>query len=154
MSVGTAFYPFVFLRHVHFLGAGGRKQPGILPIGAAHHFSFCTYENGAVSSISHDFIGSEFFRTLGLYPAVHPVKGNVLPVFPFVLEMYRRRDRAAVGIIGLLEDPIVNGAYAAVDFRWIAQVQHFEYGSDNRSEEHTSELQSRENLVCRLLLEK
>src|SRR5436309_4201906 len=26
--------------------------------------------------------------------------------------------------------------------------------SDRRSEEHTSELQSRENLVCRLLLEK
>src|SRR5690606_39322027 len=28
------------------------------------------------------------------------------------------------------------------------------YGGFNRSEEHTSELQSRENLVCRLLLEK
>src|SRR5436309_9517950 len=27
-------------------------------------------------------------------------------------------------------------------------------GRDRRSEEHTSELQSRENLVCRLLLEK
>src|SRR5690606_40290734 len=27
-------------------------------------------------------------------------------------------------------------------------------GADTRSEEHTSELQSRENLVCRLLLEK
>src|SRR5690606_41949324 len=27
-------------------------------------------------------------------------------------------------------------------------------GSEKRSEEHTSELQSRENLVCRLLLEK
>src|SRR5690606_39363814 len=27
-------------------------------------------------------------------------------------------------------------------------------GINNRSEEHTSELQSRENLVCRLLLEK
>src|SRR5690606_41987071 len=27
-------------------------------------------------------------------------------------------------------------------------------GADPRSEEHTSELQSRENLVCRLLLEK
>src|SRR5690606_42036111 len=27
-------------------------------------------------------------------------------------------------------------------------------GKDDRSEEHTSELQSRENLVCRLLLEK
>src|SRR5690606_41627131 len=28
------------------------------------------------------------------------------------------------------------------------------YGASARSEEHTSELQSRENLVCRLLLEK
>src|SRR5690606_40125649 len=28
------------------------------------------------------------------------------------------------------------------------------HGNDLRSEEHTSELQSRENLVCRLLLEK
>src|SRR5690606_40462361 len=30
----------------------------------------------------------------------------------------------------------------------------FEFASDRRSEEHTSELQSRENIVCRLLLEK
>src|SRR5690606_41715923 len=29
-----------------------------------------------------------------------------------------------------------------------------EEGAEGRSEEHTSELQSRENLVCRLLLEK
>src|SRR5690349_23730820 len=35
---------------------------------------------------------------------------------------------------------------AAVDFNWIAQA--------TRSEEHTSELQSRRDLVCRLLLEK
>src|SRR5690606_40269489 len=28
------------------------------------------------------------------------------------------------------------------------------FSNSNRSEEHTSELQSRENLVCRLLLEK
>src|SRR5690606_40306761 len=32
--------------------------------------------------------------------------------------------------------------------------QHVEQGGRHRSEEHTSELQSRENLVCRLLLEK
>src|SRR5215475_13790089 len=31
---------------------------------------------------------------------------------------------------------------------------HARLGGDRRSEEHTSELQSRENLVCRLLLEK
>src|SRR5690242_20866625 len=30
----------------------------------------------------------------------------------------------------------------------------FPYGADGRSEEHTSELQSHVNLVCRLLLEK
>src|SRR5690606_39337717 len=30
----------------------------------------------------------------------------------------------------------------------------FNYDKGKRSEEHTSELQSRENLVCRLLLEK
>src|SRR2546426_9794654 len=32
--------------------------------------------------------------------------------------------------------------------------QHVEFGSEQRSEEHTSELQSPCNLVCRLLLEK
>src|SRR5436309_11014483 len=31
---------------------------------------------------------------------------------------------------------------------------HLIHGLQRRSEEHTSELQSRENLVCRLLLEK
>src|SRR2546430_13644260 len=29
-----------------------------------------------------------------------------------------------------------------------------QWGTDNRSEEHTSELQSQSNLVCRLLLDK
>src|SRR5690606_40302383 len=46
--------------------------------------------------------------------------------------------------------PITPGAIAAVG--------HFAPGQESgngwRSEEHTSELQSRENLVCRLLLEK
>src|SRR3712207_8586402 len=43
--------------------------------------------------------------------------------------------------------------------RWIAQRevifgQHVHVGVPSRSEEHTSELQSRQYLVCRLLLEK
>src|SRR5690606_41144112 len=33
-------------------------------------------------------------------------------------------------------------------------VEHIFFAGELRSEEHTSELQSRENLVCRLLLEK
>src|SRR5690606_41763994 len=36
--------------------------------------------------------------------------------------------------------------------RWIVTADY--WGNCLRSEEHTSELQSRENLVCRLLLEK
>src|SRR5436309_12717620 len=40
--------------------------------------------------------------------------------------------------------------------QWLFQylLGHFRYRFCWRSEEHTSELQSRENLVCRLLLEK
>src|SRR5690606_39683932 len=37
--------------------------------------------------------------------------------------------------------------------RWAVRGRHWTSGGQ-RSEEHTSELQSRENLVCRLLLEK
>src|SRR5690606_39550938 len=37
---------------------------------------------------------------------------------------------------------------------WLKIFQHHRNLSPLRSEEHTSELQSRENLVCRLLLEK
>src|SRR5688572_30913619 len=33
-------------------------------------------------------------------------------------------------------------------------IAHVEYETDKRSEEHTSEVQSQSNLVCRLLLEK
>src|SRR5690606_41582080 len=36
----------------------------------------------------------------------------------------------------------------------LRQVKSHRSGDGGRSEEHTSELQSRENLVCRLLLEK
>src|SRR5438105_11778935 len=42
------------------------------------------------------------------------------------------------------------------DFRLIRRIrsQEFAVSGGNRSEEHTSELQSRVDLVCRLLLEK
>src|SRR5690606_42155753 len=46
-----------------------------------------------------------------------------------------------LGLVGLLSSMHLNGR----------REELFIYG---RSEEHTSELQSRENLVCRLLLEK
>src|SRR5690242_2528144 len=43
---------------------------------------------------------------------------------------------------------------ARLDGRWIGAGQNGERFLDSRSEEHTSELQSHVNLVCRLLLEK
>src|SRR5690606_40551448 len=46
-----------------------------------------------------------------------------------------------------------HGAALAVIFRRVDEFQH-DFRCGKRSEEHTSELQSRENLVCRLLLEK
>src|SRR5690606_40994790 len=47
------------------------------------------------------------------------------------------------------------GATVKIDFFEPDQTQVFRWETRaNRSEEHTSELQSRENLVCRLLLEK
>src|SRR5438132_9941915 len=38
--------------------------------------------------------------------------------------------------------------------RWLKQFEHLAIADRKRSEEHTSELQSHSDLVCRLLLEK
>src|SRR5690554_7490783 len=43
---------------------------------------------------------------------------------------------------------------ASFDRRASVSLDVFRVGDQNRSEEHTSELQSRPHLVCRLLLEK
>src|SRR5690349_23611754 len=45
---------------------------------------------------------------------------------------------------------VVQGLLIAI----VAAFMMYSWGSDDRSEEHTSELQSRRDLVCRLLLEK
>src|SRR5690606_24685256 len=42
----------------------------------------------------------------------------------------------------------------AIDFYGAYLIPEFSFDHQARSEEHTSELQSRENIVCRLLLEK
>src|SRR3712207_7312812 len=62
----------------------------------------------------------------------------------FVGQRHRDRHRLARHVIGWTERPVVR-ADRLRDARVLAAV---------RSEEHTSELQSRQYLVCRLLLEK
>src|SRR2546427_9513160 len=48
----------------------------------------------------------------------------------------------------------LTGVLAALHFIWLAKVGRTDQYIYARSEEHTSELQSQSNLVCRLLLEK
>src|SRR5438270_9852513 len=54
--------------------------------------------------------------------------------------------------------PVADGEEPAVriraEARLVVRVGDANFASANRSEEHTSELQSQSNLVCRLLLEK
>src|SRR5690554_7361882 len=47
---------------------------------------------------------------------------------------------------------VVSGDFATID--WSTDSYYIKTETDPRSEEHTSELQSRPHLVCRLLLEK
>src|SRR3712207_7539578 len=50
---------------------------------------------------------------------------------------------------------ILKRGFAATVEEWMLAAEYItSAGGDNRSEEHTSELQSRQYLVCRLLLEK
>src|SRR2546430_6891045 len=62
---------------------------------------------------------------------------------PHALDLIRAagHDQVDRGLAGPLEEALLD---------WF---QHHQYRQD-RSEEHTSELQSQSNLVCRLLLEK
>src|SRR2546430_4340129 len=62
---------------------------------------------------------------------------------------HRRRHRGAGR---LPRDPEMSGAPSTGLKSWLTTTDHKRIGL--RSEEHTSELQSQSNLVCRLLLEK
>src|SRR3712207_8473668 len=77
-------------------------------------------------------------------------------LFPYTT-LFRSRRAAASQCDGLPNVRILDGTAAELPLEdasvdRAASLQVFEYLS--RSEEHTSELQSRQYLVCRLLLEK
>src|SRR5690606_40992334 len=72
-------------------------------------------------------------------------------------EIRLQRSAVAAGIerADELARRVVIAAIAVVVVRFVARAARLQGEMDLlRSEEHTSELQSRENLVCRLLLEK
>src|SRR3712207_8280797 len=63
----------------------------------------------------------------------------------------RRRRGADAGLLALLARRLLRARPLAAELR---QAVRARLGVGHRSEEHTSELQSRQYLVCRLLLEK
>src|SRR2546430_3673522 len=60
----------------------------------------------------------------------------------------------SLGSDGPLADPLVAVYAGARRALGVVEMQALEQLEPDRSEEHTSELQSQSNLVCRLLLEK
>src|SRR3712207_7828931 len=77
-------------------------------------------------------------------------------LFPYTT-LFRSEDRLGVGLASGLTvaENLVLKAYGSRDLRRGPFMRHRRIaGAASRSEEHTSELQSRQYLVCRLLLEK
>src|SRR3712207_8160637 len=67
-------------------------------------------------------------------------------------EIGRRRGERGRGVVSVID--VVAGAAQGGGQRTCEPVVVFDEQNPHRSEEHTSELQSRPYLVCRLLLEK
>src|SRR3989442_6298086 len=66
-----------------------------------------------------------------------------------IQEIFALQDRIVTGLMDIL-----NIKLSSHDLERIGRPQTAELQAYERSEEHTSELQSRPHLVCRLLLEK
>src|SRR5690606_25882117 len=103
----------------------------------------------------------KFFRDWFVLPESHPLfQGRVPPASKATFASHLFPDH--LQIIPLMGPPVLvqeNAQYlppwpkGQIDQRKLAEIEAL-VTHRVRSEEHTSELQSRENLVCRLLLEK
>src|SRR2546422_1787961 len=82
------------------------------------------------------------------------------PLLNQLIAILQRDQAAAISVVNPALVPINEfhkGPGARTAFPWLtlaADSTEFDRESPHRSEEHTSELQSRLHLVCRLLLEK
>src|SRR3712207_8970067 len=76
-------------------------------------------------------------------------------LFPYTT-LFRSRAPKTPGISWVVEPRVVTGALPTLSPFILSTLPHADpqAGKTWRSEEHTSELQSRQYLVCRLLLEK
>src|SRR5260370_32156689 len=86
-----------------------------------------------------------------------PPRSTLFPYTTLFRSRRPRQKRPKDGRIGVGVDPARVVEWMPVDgedARWGPKETIVETGQEVRSEEHTSELQSHLNLVCRLLLEK
>src|SRR6202012_611587 len=96
-------------------------------------------------------------------PSVSPVRGGMVPAVKLKVSSRSQGDHElviATGEIDLYTAPRLQSELAAViasaapASRFIVDMSGVDFCDSTRSEEHTSELQSHSDLVCRLLLEK
>src|SRR2546430_6083931 len=98
---------------------------------------------------------TQALNDLGQVSPIVALTGFFLLAIVTDLVLPRSRRGGAVAMVA-----VVGFAYSlgTVLYRWVYATGGYAYHrfatGDNRSEEHTSELQSQSNLVCRLLLEK
>src|SRR2546430_13083637 len=74
-------------------------------------------------------------------------------LFPYTTLFRSKISRMVVPELNAREAAMVSGV-TVYPVKSLLDVIHFVNTGNGRSEEHTSELQSQSNLVCRLLLEK
>src|SRR2546430_5261343 len=76
-------------------------------------------------------------------------------LFPYTTLFRSPRELLLVALLDRADLAAERGIVGVVDqFRELVELRHPTVADAGRSEEHTSELQSQSNLVCRLLLEK
>src|SRR5690606_42158701 len=93
--------------------------------------------------------------TLSLHDALPISDQDSLPPYPVlddILECLVELEMSTEDIVGRGHDEAT--VHRIEHLLYIAEYKRRQSAPGVRSEEHTSELQSRENLVCRLLLEK
>src|SRR5690606_41223217 len=95
--------------------------------------------------------------SISLFFTIRPPPSSTL--FPYTTLFRSRLPGLAAQELGIFNKHRFGARYIAHHARHasviaVADADRLPLGKVDRSEEHTSELQSRENLVCRLLLEK
>src|SRR2546427_3486073 len=89
-----------------------------------------------------------------LFPYTTLFRSQTVEVIPWILARVRVSGLIETSLYDALDKAMPDSLLPAVERRTLAWEIADVYDWEVRSEEHTSELQSQSNLVCRLLLEK